>query len=77
MAEVLARVQPPDYPQAAPQRVVGKTALAAHPRATVLSAQFSVRDGRGEPPRKEHALPQTGPPHELTPSQGAHPETNK
>jgi len=68
MAEVRARVQQPDYPQLAPQRVVGKTALGAHPRATVLSAQFSVREGRGAPPRKEHALPQTGHPPELTPS---------
>jgi len=38
MAEVLGRVQPPDVPQSAPRRVVGKPALGAHPRATVLSS---------------------------------------
>ena len=39
--------------------------------------QFSVRAGRGTPPRTGHAPSHTSPPPELTPAESAHYKTNK
>jgi len=57
MAEVLGRVQPPNVPNAAPRQVVGKPALGAHPRASVLSARGPRRtsqNGACTSPPKSH-----------------------
>jgi len=72
MAEVLGRVQPPNVPQAAPRRVVGKPALGAHPRATVLSARGPRRTSQSGACTSPHKSPP-----ELTPAESAHYETNK
>jgi len=72
MAEVLGPVQPPNVPQAAPRRVVGKPALGAHPRATVLSARGPRRTSQNGACTSPHKSPP-----ELTPAESAHYETNK
>jgi len=72
MAEVLGPVQPPNVPQTAPRRVVGKPALGAHPRATVLSARGPRRTSQNGACTSPHKSPP-----ELTPAESAQYETNK
>ena len=72
MAEVLGRLQPPNVPQAAPRRVVGKPALGAHPRATVLSARGPRRTSQNGACTSPHKSPL-----ELTQAERAPYETNK
>ena len=73
MAEVLGRVQPPNVRQAAPRQVVGKPALGAHPRASVLSARGPRRTSQNRACTSPHkSLPPN-----LPPAESAHYETNK
>jgi len=72
MAEVFGRIQPPTVPQAAPRRVLGKPALGARPRATVLSARGPRRTSQNG----ACTSPDKAPP-ELTRAESAHYETNK
>jgi len=68
MAEVLGRVQPPNVPQAAARQVVGKPALGAHPRASVLSARGPRRTSQNGACTSPHKSPLPSSPQQRVPT---------